>query len=312
MTALTQATYAARRRAYRDGGKGWSVAVLVPTKKLTRSVSEIFHRPPAGMAEIRHSAVVDYEGAILASEVVAFLLQPMQGDTDVVQFAEFIRNYFYGRRGGAPSRADVTTGDRIVAAVQDWRERLIAGVLPRRNSIAGPIIAAHERIRSLEFVGNPDTDWLAVRNALDASGCSRLTSVVDDLRNVRLLQRGTDLRLQLSQDWLENGAYSNALAVVRQAFVREHFAAHPKPERGVVIMNMHKAKGKQFDEVIIFEAWPRRIRGRTVANVDRIVRENGRQYVDDQCRQNMRVSVTRGKRRVTVLTPASDPCILLA
>ena len=80
MAKLVITTYAARQRLVKADIPRWSVAILVPTKRMTRMVSEALRRPPAGMTEVAHSAAIDIEGAILAAEVIALLLQPAVDD----------------------------------------------------------------------------------------------------------------------------------------------------------------------------------------------------------------------------------------
>jgi len=294
-----------------SGRKDWSLAILVPTKKMTRLVSDMFRAPPAGMTEIPHTAAVDMEAAILGAETVTFLMEP---DTDGRHFERFVgllRNYFHGKGGDTPTAGDLTEAESIQKAYDEWLARQAMGRAMRQNSILVKILAVYAATRVLKLTGDPDQDWCAVRRILEEGACPRLKGIAAEVRNLRLLERGTQLRQELSQDWRDNGAYANALAITQQAFVQEHFSTNAKPEAGVVVMNMHKAKGKQFDEVIIFEGWPRVVKGQIVANPDRIVQSNSHDKISDQARQNFRVSVTRGKGRTTILTPKNDPCILL-
>ncbi len=310
MTALVACTYAARKRLVDVGKPEWSLAILVPTKKMTRLVSDTFREPPAGMQAIAHSAVVELEAAILGSEIIAHLMQP-DAVVRVDVFLDLLCNYFQGKGGDRPSKGALEEAHRLRKAYDKWSAALDAGKNPPGNSILRATFEVYNAAITVVLTGDPDKDWRAVRAVLEDGGCKRLNEVGTEVRNIRLLERGTQLRQDLTQDWRDNGSYANALAIVQQAFVQEHFASSTKPESGVVVMNMHKAKGKQFDEVIIFEGWPRKKNNEIVANLDRIVRNNDRAEVNDGSRQNFRVSVTRGRRRTTILTPKGDPCVLL-
>ncbi|MHB8884642.1 MAG: UvrD-helicase domain-containing protein [Methylovirgula sp.] len=301
----------ARKRLIESGRKDWSLAILVPTKRMTRLVSDNLREPFGNVPPISHTAAVDMEGPILAAEVIAFLLQQGSHDGCFDEFVDILCSFFHGRGGAAPTKGDLTEAARFRAALVKWNGCVAKGKAIPANSVLQATFAVHQAVAAVKLTGDPDADWMALRAVLEAGGCARLAEIAREARNVRLLERGTQLRQGLSQDWRDFGGYRNALAVTRQAFVQEHFATAHKPESGVVVMNMHKAKGKQFDEVIIFEGWPKRVKGEIVGNPDRIVGGNYRDGAMTQARQNFRVSVTRAKSRTTIMSPKDDICVLL-
>ena len=311
LAALSGQTLKARDRRLKAGGKSWTVAVLVPTKRMTRQVSDAFRHPLGTMPMIPHTAAVDMEGPILAAEVVAYLLQQIPGNAGCEGCIELICAFYRGKNGDTPTNTDLAEADSVQKAFDRCVIKEAAGAPLPVRSIYHPVHEAIQRTQALTLTGDPDTDWILVRDVLENSGCPRLREIAGEVRNIRLLDRGTILRQSLSEDWRSYGKYRNALAITRQAFVQEHFATAGRPERGVIVMNMHKAKGKQFDEVIIFEGWPRYAGRKLVANPDRIVRNNAVVSDINQARQNFRVSVTRAKVRTTILTPKGDICVLL-
>ena len=278
---------------------------------MTRLVSSVFREPLGNLPKIEHHATIDIEAAILAAEIVAFGLQTCKGTIDVAEFITLISNYFRGKGGDTPMRTGLQESARILAAYNTAHKRRQTKRDVAKNSIFLPIESAILGLADLGLSGDPASDWITVRNHFSGAGCKRLEEITTEVKNIRLLERGTQLREALSQNWRDKGRYMDALEIVRHAFVRDHFATNTKPETGIVVMNMHKAKGKQFDEVIVFEGWPRMQGNKIVANPDRIVRGNMRENINDQSRQNFRVSVTRAKKRTTILTPKGDPCVLL-
>jgi DNA helicase-2/ATP-dependent DNA helicase PcrA len=309
-SSLVTEVYKARKRLADNGRHDWSLAVLVPTKKLMQVVSDAFSEPPANMVSIRHTSAVDMDGPILSAYLVAFLLQT-DDPKHFERFVDLLCDYYQGRRGSEVTRSDMELAKNFRSAFAESVSRRAAGKAIRANSILVKLLDTYNAARALKLLGDPDKDWIAVRRVLKEGICAQLQEVAHEVRNVRLLERGTVLRQGLSQDWRDNGCYRNALQIIQQAFLQEHFATTTKPEAGVVVMNMHKAKGKQFDEVIIFEGWPRTVNRQIVTNPDRIVQGNLRCNADEETRQNFRVAITRAKRKTLILTPNGDPCVLL-
>ena len=311
MTKLVTTTYALRERLIKQEIKDWSLAILVPTKKMTRQVSDNFRQPPARMKEILHSAVIDMKATILGAEIIAFLMQPNTNKRHFEEMINLLCQYFQGKGGDEPTQTALKEAANIRKAYEDLILCQATDKNIRKKSIIISILDTYNQTRTLSLTGDPDKDWQSMRRILEDGSCKRLKEIAEEVKNIRILDRGTQLRQALSQDWRDNGAYFNALSITRQSYMQEHFSTNSKPERGVVVMNMHKAKGKQFDEVIIFEGWPRFKGGKIIANIGRIVYNNEEDKISDQARQNMRVSVTRGKSHVTILTPKGDPCVLI-
>ena len=256
MTKLVTTTYALRERLIKQEIKDWSLAILVPTKKMTRQVSDNFRQPPARMKEILHSAVIDMKATILGAEIIAFLMQPNTNKRHFEEMINLLCQYFQGKGGDEPTQTALKEAANIRKAYEDLILCQATDKNIRKKSIIISILDTYNQTRTLSLTGDPDKDWQSMRRILEDGSCKRLKEIAEEVKNIRILDRGTQLRQALSQDWRDNGAYFNALSITRQSYMQEHFSTNSKPERGVVVMNMHKAKGKQFDEVIIFEGWP--------------------------------------------------------
>jgi DNA helicase II / ATP-dependent DNA helicase PcrA len=66
-------------------------------------------------------------------------------------------------------------------------------------------------------------------------------------------------------------------------------------------MTIHKSKGKEFSEVVIYEG----------SHQGKILRGNATELEKGQALLALRVAVTRAMRRTTILTPANDRCSFL-
>lgn len=265
----------------------WSLVILVKKKLDTLSVSSYL-----STQGIQHEVLIDPAGPALAASVIAGLLEPPADvEKDSRKLLLLLITHLKGRKGDKPSKADLT----LASALGKYIETGHVSGSKRKDLIEGVEEIVKKR-RGMALDGVPESDWLSIRKFFQEAKHEVLVNVFEDARYLRLLHRGAMLSQKLSEMWRTAGNYYQAGAAIEDALRQEHFSMTNRLWKGIYVMNIHKCKGKEFDEVIIWEE-----------RYSPIVRND----TDQQGRLALRVAITRAKSFVTFLTPEAQPCILV-
>lgn len=295
---LKAAVCEAISRSIKRSPQKWSVAVLVPSKRLMLAVSSYLESTLDGLPALSHEVALDTAGPSLAAVLIASVLEANTiDDRSLHTFIEKLCQHILGRGGDKPANA----GERsLVEALRAFRTTTkIRG--SKRSALIESSRKLIEQRTHLELTGDPGADWLTVRHLFESSAAEELREVALDAKYLRLLHKGALLRNQLTALWRSHGTYAGAEASVKDALLQEHLVSPGRPTQGVYVMTIHKSKGKEFSEVVLYED----------AYQGRFVRMKATANEVAQARLTMRVGVTRAECRTTILTPKGDWCPLL-
>lgn len=278
--------------------KDWSIAILVPTKYQMLQASNYFSSKKNDLPCIEHDVAVDFEGPELAGYLFAKLLERFNSSDEIKnQVIRCLITHLKGRKGEKPP---TQKDSKLFDALEKYLEtNQING--SRRKNLLEEIEQFSKRRFETRLTGNPWEDWLNNLRLFEQANEDALKNIKEDVRYVRLLHKGSHLREALNRSWREHGYYHNAEKIFQNAIRQENFSSNVKKSFGVNIMTIHKSKGKQFNEVFLFEGFYR----------GRFVRKPEEQRNIDQARLVLRVGVTRAMNRATILSPKRKPCEIL-
>ncbi len=279
-------------RLKKSKGSDWSIALLVKSKQDTLQVSS--YLSTAGrMPQYFHEVLIDPAGPSLAANVIAQVIEP-QGHSAFNLLTVAVMNHLKGRKNKI-SENDI----KLAQAIEKY---LSTGKVTgkKRLLLISELEAILLKRGSLVLKGIPEEDWLAIRRLFGESTHEVLKNVFEDAKYLKLLNRGAILSERLSEVWRLKNNYENATAMIDDALTQEHFSMTSRKWHGIFIMTIHKSKGKEFDEVII---WDEQYRP--------LVSTNSIPARVQQDRIVLRVAATRARNMATFLTPAASPCILL-
>ncbi|MDZ7788114.1 MAG: UvrD-helicase domain-containing protein [Halofilum sp. (in: g-proteobacteria)] len=139
------------RRLKRSKRQSWSVCVVVPTRQMTRRVSDYLESGGEGLPRIAHTATLDVEGIVLAGEIIAYMMEPCDPSGGQGELVDLVCNYYLGRGGGTPNATDIKEGTRLRSAYAKYQEAVEAGRTPSATSIAYKLFDVYRTVQDLRI-----------------------------------------------------------------------------------------------------------------------------------------------------------------
>ena len=276
-----------------------TVAILVSNNRSALKMSNALNALGTNVGKVvRHKLLFDEAESLLSARLAAFLLEPKDLtdlEDDVATCMEMIAA---ARRATGQARTEV-------AKLQEQAIKIRSGKALNIN-IAKSLRSLITELSLSEFTGDPAKDWLTIKQLLRATGQVELGRVANQLDFLVAFRRGHRISAGLATEWLRDGAYTNARAALDQALAQEQILDGVEAPAGLQVMNFHKAKGKQFDGVIIV-----REARRTNTGVDSSFVWRGDDPPYPKSRRVLRVGITRARTHTLLLAPLWPICPLL-
>lgn len=267
-----------------------SVAVLSRSNSLIADLSVILSETHTynkqTLPVIEHDVVWDAELSAAAAVVVASILEWPTGPAEetLARTLRVIAGYYKLKNAEEPTNAAAEHARKYDEAAA----KVATGEGPRINA-AKALVAVYKA--GIDLVGEPVADWKAARWVLH--DIPALNELFREARLVRLFRATDALASGLGERWLALSSYAGASELVKRILEQERLVAAERDPQGCILMNMHKAKGKEFDGVVLVEG----------AFKSSFFDERNEQPPFERSRRLLRVGLTRARTRVTIVRP---------
>jgi DNA helicase II / ATP-dependent DNA helicase PcrA len=280
-------TFSALRK---KGIENPSVAVLARSNSLVSDLSVILSEPHTynnqPLSVVEHDVVWDAELSAAAAVVVASILEWPTGPAEesLARTLRLIAGFYKLKN----AEEQTNTAAEHARKYDEAAAKVAKGEGPRIRA-AKALVAAHAV--GVALIGEPVADWKAARRLLQ--NIPALSELFREVRLVRL--RATDaLASGLGDRWLASSSYAGASDLVKRILEQERLiAAERDTQSGCILMNMHKAKGKEFDGVVLVEG----------AFKSGFFDERTEQAPFERSRRLLRVGLTRARALGTIVRP---------